>query len=215
MPWGKTSRGRERVVRSGKASHGLVFEHRPNWNKVLIHTAILGKVLQAKDIKQQMSGDGLVSDTSGRAKRVLWLEMREWRLCMRVCVCAFSSQSDVHDELGLLPNQAWVCSPTHSKTNLLTLGCGEGKHNIDCRAPSKENGQLMLKRPKLPDGFQGRGFKGRVREGLQGVWSARAQFLDWLASRWSFKHHQLSGFNQSRVYVLVVSSFHLVGVSFL
>ena len=38
-------------------------------------------------------------------------------------------------------------------------------------------------------------------------WTVR----DWLASRWSFKHHQPSGFNQSRVYVLVVSSFHLEG----
>ena len=30
-------------------------------------------------------------------------------------------------------------------------------------------------------------------------------------SGWSFKHHQPSGFSQSRVYVLVVSSFHLGG----
>ena len=29
------------------------------------------------------------------------------------------------------------------------------------QAPSKENGQLALKRPKLPDGFQGRGFQGQ------------------------------------------------------
>ena len=29
---------------------------------------------------------------------------------------------------------------------------------------SKENGKLMLKRPKLPDGIQGRVFKDKVRE---------------------------------------------------
>ena len=30
--------------------------------------------------------------------------------------------------------------------------------------PSKENGQLMLKRPTLPDGSWGKAFKGKVRE---------------------------------------------------
>ena len=52
-----------------------------------------------------------------------------------------------------------------SKANLLTPGCGEGMYSICCRVPSKENEQLMLKRPELPDDFQARGFKGRVREG--------------------------------------------------
>ena len=33
--------------------------------------------------------------------------------------------------------------------------------------------------------------------------------MDWLAPRRSFKHHQFSGFKQSRIYVLVVSSFQL------
>ena len=32
----------------------------------------------------------------------------------------------------------------HSKVNLLTPGCGEGKYSVYCRTPSKENGQLML-----------------------------------------------------------------------
>ena len=76
----------------------------------------------------------------------------------------------------MLPNQTWVHSPAHSKANLLTPGCGEGKYSVYFRAPSKENGQLMLRRPKLPNGFQERGFKGSVREGLQGAGSARAQF---------------------------------------
>ena len=68
----------------------------------------------------------------------------------------------------MLPNQTWVCSPVLSKANLLTSGCGEGKYSVYCREPSKENVQLMLQRPELPDGFQGRGFKGSVREGAAG-----------------------------------------------
>ena len=35
--------------------------------------------------------------------------------------------------------------------------------------------------------------------------------LGWLASRWSFKY-QPSGFNQSRVCVLGISSFHAEGI---
>ena len=37
------------------------------------------------------------------------------------------------------------------------------KVRVYCRAPRKENGQLMLKRPGLPDGFQARVFKDSVR----------------------------------------------------
>ena len=64
----------------------------------------------------------------------------------------------------LLLSQAWVHSQ-YTLTNLLILGCGEEKNSIDCRGTSKENRQLILKRPKLPDGFQGKGFQGSVREG--------------------------------------------------
>ena len=49
-----------------------------------------------------------------------------------------------------------------SKANL-TPGCGEGKY-IYCRVPRKENVQLVLKRPELPDGFQGRVFKGTIKD---------------------------------------------------
>ena len=50
-----------------------------------------------------------------------------------------------------------------SKANLLTSDCGERKYSIYCKAPSKEYGQLMLRRHKLPDGFQGSVLK-TVRE---------------------------------------------------
>ena len=59
-------------------------------------------------------------------------------------------------ELGLLTR-------IHSKVNLLTPGFGEGKYSIYYRVSNKENRQLMIKRPKLPEDFQGRGFKGSVR----------------------------------------------------
>ena len=62
----------------------------------------------------------------------------------------------------MLPNQTQVHSPAHSKANLLTPGGGEGKCSIYFRA-IKEDRQLMLKRPKLPKGFQGKVFKDRLR----------------------------------------------------
>lgn len=49
---------------------------------------------------------------------------------------------------------------TCNKVNLLRLGCGEGKYSIHCVVPSKKNGQFMLKRSELPNGFQRRVFKG-------------------------------------------------------
>ena len=36
------------------------------------------------------------------------------------------------------------------------------------QTPSKVNGQLTLRRPKLPDGCEGRGFKGKERRGCWG-----------------------------------------------
>lgn len=45
-------------------------------------------------------------------------------------------------------------------------------------APSEENGPLVLKRPELPEGFQGKVFKGRLR-GVRGVTSSWT--LCWLA----------------------------------
>ena len=38
------------------------------------------------------------------------------------------------------------------------------------RAPSKENGQLMFKRPKIPGSFQARVFKNSVRGEGHRIW---------------------------------------------
>ena len=68
----------------------------------------------------------------------------------------------------------------YSKANLLTLGCGEGKYSIYCMEPGKENGQLVLKRPELPNGFQTSVLKGNIRaEGC----AVHGQFFDWLVVR--------------------------------
>ena len=58
----------------------------------------------------------------------------------------------------MLLNQTQVHLPMCSTANLLTPGCDEVKYSIYCRASSKKNGQLMFKRPELPNGFQGRVF---------------------------------------------------------
>ena len=45
------------------------------------------------------------------------------------------------------------------------------------QGPSKENGWLMLKRPELPDGFQGRVFMGKI-------WSEGSRVCDFLLIGW-------------------------------
>lgn len=66
--------------------------------------------------------------------------------------------------LGLL---AWV-----QESNLLTLDHGKVKYSVYCKAskmgPSKENGQLVLKRLGLYDGFQETGFKNCMTERVVG-----------------------------------------------
>ena len=66
--------------------------------------------------------------------------------------------------LGLL---AWV-----QESNLLTLDHGKVRYSVYCKTskmgPSKENGQLVLKRPGLPDGFQERDFKNCMTERVVG-----------------------------------------------
>lgn len=50
------------------------------------------------------------------------------------------------------------------------------------------------------------------------TWLPCAQLSDWLASRWSFKHHQPSDFSRAGGHVLVLGSFqhfHRMGVCFL
>ena len=76
-----------------------------------------------------------------------------------------------------LANINWL---SHSVYLVVWCSFRGRKCSIYCKTPnlgpSKENGQLMLKRPELPDGFWGRAFKGKVREGVAG----------YLISSWTF-----------------------------
>lgn len=65
------------------------------------------------------------------------------------------------------------------KPNLLLPHCGDSKYSIYCRASSKESGQLVLKRPELPNGFQGRVLKATA--GAMGA--APALSSNWLVVR--------------------------------
>lgn len=65
----------------------------------------------------------------------------------------------------VLPNQTWICLTMCSKVNLLTQGCDEGKCSIFHKAPGKES---RVKKPQLPDRFQGGIFKGKVRRDTPG-----------------------------------------------
>ena len=73
-----------------------------------------------------------------------------------LCLWPTSCRSEVLTvtEPNLGPLTCLLCS----KVTVLTLGCGEGKYSIYCRA-KPANGQLMLQRPELPHGFQGKAFK--------------------------------------------------------
>ena len=73
--------------------------------------------------------------------------------------------------------KTWVCLPTCSKANLLTLGSSDGKCSIYCRAPSKESRWLVLKRLKFLKDCQGKVFKDRVKEEDCGVYDQLGAIL--------------------------------------
>lgn len=71
-------------------------------------------------------------------------------ICLFVCFSFTPNRNYYQTKLGLT-------HPTGRESEPLTPGCGEGNYSLHCKAasvvPSKENGQLMLKRPKLLDDF--------------------------------------------------------------
>ena len=102
----------------------------------------------------------------------------------------FSLSTVTEPNLALLP----PAPPARSKASLLTCSCCEGKCSIYFRAPSKEYRWLMLKRPELPGGFQGKVFEDRVRERIAGCIISLWTFF-WLVGGEVIRsqHHQLSG----------------------
>ena len=108
-----------------------------------------------------------------------------------------------------------------TEPNLGPLACTQERQSTDTSCVVKEStvftaghqvrrtGSSSSKDPNFPMVFWEGVLKAVWARRLQGVWSAHAQFSARLALRWSFKHHRHSGFNKSRVYVLVINIFHL------
>ena len=101
---------------------------------------------------------------------------------------------------------------THSKASLLAPGCGEGKYSVYCRALSSKD----LNSPSaFTEGFLKATLGVRVTECVMS-----SQTFFWLVGteiiEWCFRNlnHQPSVPKWSGVYMLVVSSFLLVGAWF-
>ena len=71
------------------------------------------------------------------------------------------------------------------------------KNSFFCRCQAKSPGQLVLKRPNLPEDFQGKVYKTRWGKGVMGCVTISWTFF-WLVGGevLGSQHHQLSGFNQ-------------------
>ena len=72
------------------------------------------------------------------------------------------AQDSSFPTLLVLSYQTWSTT-SHSKTNLWTPTCDERKAFI-ARHQTWSPRQLVLRKPKLPNGFQGGTFKGKVRD---------------------------------------------------
>ena len=77
---------------------------------------------------------------------------------------------------------------------------------IYCRVPSQESRQLVLRRPELSNGFQGKVFKDRMRGRVAGCMISSWTFF-WLVGGevMGSHHHRPSGSNRSGIFVLVGS----------
>ena len=120
--------------------------------------------------------------------------------CVSLCVCVHQVfiHSSVSGHLGyfhaprsllqsLLLNQTWVGSPcTVKQAYWHWVVLKEGIAFI--ARPSKDSGQLILKRPRLPYGLM----TGWGRE-LCGTWSAHGSYSHWLAQRESGSGSNLRG----------------------
>ena len=109
-------------------------------------------------------------------------------------------------------------SPTCSKTKLLLPCCGEGEYTFSYRAPSKENGQLMLKGPKLPVGLHARVFKDNIKGKSHWVcdWLMTILLIGWCwGDRVIFQEFQSSVFWLQPVWGLGACSQHVIHTFYL
>ena len=65
----------------------------------------------------------------------------------------------MRETLSCYPTKLGSAGPMRSKAKQLTLDSEDEKNSVSHKVPSigssKENGQLILQRPELPDGFWG------------------------------------------------------------
>ena len=63
--------------------------------------------------------------------------------------------------VGCYQTELGSARPPHSKANLLTPDCDEGKYSVYCRAKQGEQ-TAHAQKTQTPDGFQGKVFKGNI-----------------------------------------------------
>ena len=124
--------------------------------------------------------------------------------------------------LQVLPNQTWVHSPDAQQSQSIDTGLWRSKVQRFLQGTKQRKGkeQLVLKRPELLNGFQGRSFKNKH------LTSFEVQVAGCIISLWTFfwmaggdvtgrcfknirrfLHHPF-GSNQSGVYLFIVSCSH-------
>ena len=69
--------------------------------------------------------------------------------------------------LGTKQNLELLAYCVQSQSNDISGGKKKKKYSVYCRKPSKKNRKLMLKRPALPDDFQGRVFRSKFRVSVE------------------------------------------------
>ena len=63
--------------------------------------------------------------------------------------------------------QTWFYLPAHSKANLLTLGCGEGKCSLYCREPASLVAQMVKNLPAMQETWvRSLGLENPLQKGL-------------------------------------------------
>ena len=94
----------------------------------------------------------------------------------------------------LLPNQTWVTYLHSLKSIYRHQVVVKGNAAFTAGHQARETGGLVFKTPKLPDGFQRRGFKGSVREGFARCVLSSCTFLGLVGIKVKFQASSASWF---------------------
>lgn len=107
------------------------------------------------------------------------------------------------------PHQTWMCSPTRSKANVLTPGCGEGECSVYCRARQGERA-AHAENPHPPTAFREGALKAVcVRERVAGCVISSYAVLGLVGNKVKFRASPVFQFQPAwGLHSLMVSSFH-------